>query len=432
MADDTQHGISRREFIKKVGYAAGAVGLSSTLPNLVPSARAASKKHILIGRPAPMTGAVAAFAEPSPSLDNMAVAEINREGGIYIKEYRKKLPVKVKIMDTESNPSKAAEVGSRLILKDKIDFMYVSSTPLVVTPVAGICERFKVPSVSTMMPIEMFLHGGPYHWAFDASPSVREMLAAYIISWDQVKTNKAVGLLAANDADGIAWANAASAALKPAGYTMVDLGRFPGGIMDYGKFIDAWKKEKVEILFANLSPPDFIRAWRQCYREGFIPKICAIGKAVLFPSVVEALGGNIGAGLSTEDLWHPSYPFKSSLAGYTARDLADAYEKASGKQWTQPIGQFYLGYEIVADALRRAQSLDKDIIRRALADTDLDTIGGHIKFGEKNVAATPVGIIQWLKGKKFPYTCKIVSGGMYKEITPEAKLRSIPELQEKS
>jgi ABC-type branched-subunit amino acid transport system substrate-binding protein len=86
----------------------------------------------------------------------------------------------------------------------------------------------------------------------------------------------------------------------------------------------------------------------------------------------------------------------------------------------------------VADALRRAQSLDKEILRKALADTDLDTIGGHIKFNDKNVAATPVGIIQWLKGKKFPFICKIVSGGIYKEITPEAKLLSIQELQGKS
>jgi branched-chain amino acid transport system substrate-binding protein len=429
MKRNKEKDLTRREFIKKAGYGVGAVGLSLTLPKVVKSARAASKDHILVGRPVPKTGPIAAFAESSPWLDDRAVAEINKDGGIYIKEYGKKLPVKVKMLDTESNPTKAAEIGSRLILKDKIDIMYVSSTPATVNPVAGVCERYKMPSISTMMPVEMFLHGGPYHWAFDASCSVPDMVAAYLDSWKQVKTNKKVGLLAANDADGIAWAGGAQKVLIPAGYEVVDLGRFPQGIMDFGEFISGWKEKHVEILFANLAPPDFIRAWRQCHREGFIPQVCAIGRAVLFPSVVEAIGGDLGLGTSTEVLWHPAYPFKSSLAGYSARELADAYEAASGKQWTQPIGGFYLGYEILADVLRRAQTLDKETLRRAIADTDLKTIGGHIKFNEKNVAITPVGLIQWVKGSKFPFESKIVSGGNYSEIIPQTQLVPIPQLR---
>jgi len=377
----------------------------------------------------PKTGPIAAFAESTPWLDDRALAEINRDGGIYIKEYSKKVPVKVKILDTESNPTKAAEIGSRLIVKDKIDMMYVSSTPATVNPVAGVCERYGVPSISSMMPVEMFLQGGPYHWAFDASSSVPDIVVAYLDSWTQVDTNKTVGLLAANDADGISWAEGAQHVLDPAGYKVVDLGRFPGGIMDFSTFINGWKKEKVEILFANLEPPDFIRAWRQCYREGFIPKICAIGRAVLFPSVVEALGDDIGVGTSTEVLWHPTYPFKSSLTGYSGWDLANAYKQASGKQWTQPIGGFYLGWEIVADVLKRAQSIDKETIRKAIMNTDLDTIGGHIKFNDKNIAVTPVGLIQWIKGKKFPFDSVIVSGGNYKSIVPQAKLLTIQELR---
>lgn len=284
MKKDKNMAVIRREFIKKAGFTAVAVGVMLFLSTFINPARAASRDHILIGRPVPKTGAIAAFAESTPWLDDRALAEINRDGGIYIKEYDKKVPVRVKILDTESNPTKAAEIGSRLIVKDKIDMMYVSSTPATVNPVAGVCERYKVPSISTMMPVEMFLHGGPYHWAFDASSSVPDMVAAYLDSWTQVDTNKTVGLLAANDADGISWAEGAQNVLKPAGYKVVDLGRFPGGTMDFSTFISGWKKEKVEILFANLAPPDFIRAWRQCHREGFIPKICAIGRAVLFPS----------------------------------------------------------------------------------------------------------------------------------------------------
>jgi branched-chain amino acid transport system substrate-binding protein len=421
--------ISRREFIKKAGLTAAAVGLSSSIPKLLKPARAAVRDHILIGRPLPITGPVSVFTTVSPWIDNKAIADINKEGGIYIKEAGKKLPARVKIMDTESDPSKAGDIGSKLILNDNIDIMYVSATPATVSPVAAACERFKVPCVSTMMPVEMFLLGGPFHWSFDASLSVRDYMASFLQMWDDVKTNKVVGLLAQNDPDGVAWADGAHSALKPRGYQVIDLGRFPAGTMDYGTIISGWKKENVEIMFANMSPPDFTRFWRQAFRENFIPKICTVGRALMFPTAVEAIGGDLGLGTSTEAVWHPSYPFKSSLTGETAKELSEAYETASGKQWTAPLGGLYSGYEIVADVLKRAQTLDKETLRKAFGATDLGTIQGPVKFSEKNIAITPSGGLQWVKGKKFPFHCVLVANGNYKTLPKDAKMVSIQEVR---
>jgi len=421
--------ISRREFIKKMGFTAAAVGVSSAVPKLLRPARAAVRDHILIGRPLPVTGPVSAFTTVSPWIDNKAIADINKDGGIFIKEAGKKLPVKVKIVDTESNPSKAGDAGSKLILNDNVDIMYVSATPATVSPVAAACERFKIPCVSTMMPVEMFLLGGPFTWAFDASLSMRDYMASFLPMWDDVKTNKVVGLLAQNDPDGVVWADGAKNTLGTAGYKVIDIGRFPPGTMDYGTIISGWKKENVEVMFANMSPPDFTRVWRQCFRENFIPKICTVGRALMFPTAVEAVGGDLGLGTSTEAVWHPSYPFKSSLTGETAKGLSEAYETASGKQWTAPLGGLYSGYEIIADVLKRAQTLDKEALRKAFAATDLPTIQGHTKFNDKNICITPSGGLQWVKGKKFPFDCVLVANGNYKTLPKEAKMVSIHELR---
>ncbi|MBP1699666.1 MAG: urea transporter, urea binding protein [Deltaproteobacteria bacterium] len=384
--------ISRREFIKKMGLTAAAVGVSSSLPKLLKPAQAAVRDHILIGRPLPVTGPVSAFTTVSPWIDNKAIADINKDGGIFIKEAGKKLPVKVKIVDTESDPSKAGDAGSKLILNDGVDIMYVS-------------------------------------WSFDASFSVRDYLASFLPMWDDVKTNKIVGLLAQNDPDGVAWADGSKNALGTAGYKVIDIGRFPPGTMDYGTIIAGWKKENVEIMFANMSPPDFTRVWRQCFRENFIPKICTVGRALMFPTAVEAIGGDLGLGTSTEAVWHPSYPFKSSLTGESGKQLADAYESATSKQWTAPLGGLYGGYEILADVLKRAQTLDKETVRKAFAATNLNTIQGQIKFNEKNISIVPSGGLQWIKGKKFPFDPVLVSNGNYKMLPKEAKTVSIHELR---
>ena len=429
-AQEKDEGLNRRDFIKKAGMAAAAVGMSSTLPRFLKPARAAAvRDHILIGRPLPMTGPVSAFTGASPWIDNKAIADINKDGGIFIKEAGKKLPVRVKIVDTESDPTKAGDAGSKLIFNDNVDIMYVSCTPATVSPVAAACERYKVPCVSTMMPVEMFLLGGTFQWSFDASFSVGDYMASFLQMWDAVQTNKKVGLLAQNDADGVAWAEASNRSAKAAGYNVIDLGRFPPGTMDYGTIIAGWKKENVEIMFGNMSPPDFARVWRQCFRENWIPKIATIGRAAMFPAAVEALGGDIGLGVTSEALWHPSYPFKSSLTGETSKQIADAYEAQSGKPWIVSIGGCYSGFEVIADVLKRAQTLDKEAIRKAFAATNMNTLQGPTKFNEKNVAVTPTGGLQWIKGKKFPYDCVLVSNGNYKMLPVEAKTVSIRDLR---
>ena len=163
---------------------------------------------------------------------------------------------------------------------------------------------------------------------------------------------------------------------------------------------------------------------------GFLPRICAVDRALLFPSAVEAIGGDLGLGLSTETPWHPAFPFKSSLTGYTAQELADEYDTEKGKQWTEPIGFIYSGYEVLADVLKRAQTLEKEAVRKAIADTDLPTILGHVKFKKDNIDTTPAGGQQWVKGKKFPYDAKLISAGNWKgTLRPVGKLRTLQEIR---
>lgn len=405
-----QRGINRREFMKKSAMAVGTAMTSGlVLPKVVKPARATSRDYILIGRPNPTTGPIASFGEPTPWVDDRAVAEINRDGGIYLKEMGKKVPIKVKILDTESNPTKAGEIASRLIVKDKVDLMVFYHTPDTVNPVSSICERYRVPGISLDSPLEPWLEGGSYHWVYHAFWSVeKDIVPVYTGMWEEVKTNKVVGILMANDPDGVAWSAVFKKVGGAMGYSFVDLGRFPYFNKDFSAFISAWKKENVEILLGNTIPPDFATAWRQCQRLGFRPKVATIGKAILFPSAVGALGGDLPNGLTTEIWWSPHHPFKSSLTGESAKELCDDWTKDTGKEWTQPIGYKHAGYEIAADVLRRAGSIDKETLRRAIADTSMSTIVGPITYNSENYSRTPLVGGQWVKGTKFPWELKIV------------------------
>ena len=166
-----------------------------------------------------------------------------------------------------------------------------------------------------------------------------------------------------NDGDGNAWSDPKTGFPPPltaAGYTITDPGRYGNGTPtdDFSAQIGAFKTAGVEILTGVPIPPDFTTFWTQAAQQGFKPKVASIGKALLFPSSVEALG-DLGDGMSTEVWWSPSHPFKSSLTGEIAKSLADSYTPATTKQWTQPIGFVHALFEVATDALKRTKDIER-------------------------------------------------------------------------
>jgi branched-chain amino acid transport system substrate-binding protein len=175
-------------------------------------------------------------------------------------------------------------------------------------------------------------------------------------------------------------------------------------------------------------PPDWTTFWKQAAQQGFKPKIATVGKALLFPRSVEALG-DLGAGMSTEVWWTPQHPFKSSLTGATAGQLAAAYTRDTKKQWTQPLGFVHALFEVGVDALKRAASVDdKAGIVAAIKATSLNTVVGPISWAKgpvPNVSKTPLVGGQWVKGKDFRFDMVIVSNRAATSIPAAGTLRPI-------
>ena len=422
--DRDRKGLTRREFIKKTGVAGAALGAAAVVPSLVRKSHAAKRDYILIGRPNPSTGPLAGFGEASPWVDMRAVDTINKKGGIYIEEFGKKVPVKLRLLDTDSNPTKGAEVASSLIFKDKVDLMIALHTVATVNPISGVCERFGIPCISSDAPVDSWLSGNFQKWCYHAFWSVDSVTNLYIGMWEEYaqRTNKVVGFLFPNDESGVQWSEMFRKKLPPKGYKVVDTGRFPPFTPEFSSTINQFKVDKVDIIAGCVIPPDFATFWRQCHQQGFIPKIVTIGKGIGSPSDVTSLGGNLPMGLTLEVIWSPAHPFKSSLTGETAKDLCDAWEKDRKKQWTSPIGFKHAALEIAFDVLKRARSLDKEKIREAIAKTDMDTIVGHIKYNEKHYCETPLVGGQWVKGKKWPWEQELVYNKQAPNIQTTAKM----------
>ncbi len=412
------------------GFLAGAtVALSA--PALLTGTRAyAANPTLRIGHVSPRTGPLAGFAEA----DEYVLGAIQAAFSGGLENNGKSWSIEIISKDSQSNPNRAAEVAADLILGEEVDIIVAASTPDTVNPVSDQAEVNEVPCITTDCPWQPYFFGrngvpgegfqSTYHFFW----GLEDVIGAFLDMWGKSGVTKTVAGLFPNDADGNAWGHPELGLPKPlaaAGYDLIDPGRYQPLSDDFSNQIAAFKSAGCEIVTGNMIPPDFATFWSQAAQQGFNPKVVTIGKALLFPSVIESLGDR-GDGLSSEVWWSPNHPFSSSLTGASSKELAGDYSTATGRPWTQPIGFKHALFEVVADVVKRAADLeDPAAIVSAIAATNLNTIVGPVNWANgpiNNVTKTPLVAGQWQKDGD-GFELQIVANSAAPEIPVTADLK---------
>jgi branched-chain amino acid transport system substrate-binding protein len=392
--------LTRRKFL----HTTAATGLTMAASGLAAPAIAQGAK-IKLGYVSPQSGPLAGFAESDAyNIEAFLATEAGKNFEVIVK-------------DSQSNPNRAAEVAKELIVDDEIDLMLVASTPENTNPVATTCEAEGVPCISTKAPWQPWFIGQqgnpgdpatwkPFDYAFHYFWGLEDVIAVFLNMWNQLDTNKVVGGLFPNDGDGNAWGDpnvGVGPGFAAGGYSLTDPGRYQNLTDDFSAQINAFKGAGAQIVTGVVIPPDFTTFWNQAKQQGFAPKAATVAKAILFPQSVEALG-EAGHNLSSEVWWSNTHPFKSSLTGMSAADLAADFTAKTSRPWTQPIGFIHSLFEVATNVMGRVTDVtDADAVAAAIAATKLDTMVGHIEwngaglppFAAKNVCKTQLVGGQW-------------------------------------
>ena len=197
--------------------------------------------------------------------------------------------------------------------------------------------------------------------------------------------------------------------LAKKGYTLVDPGRYQNLTDDFTAQINAFKEASAEIVTGVVIPPDFTTFWTQASQQGFRPKAATVGKAILFPVAVEALGDR-GPQSLVRGLVDPEPPVQLVAHRPDAEQLADAYTAATGRHWTQPIGFIHALFEVAVDVLKRsADPTDREAVVEAIVATGSTpwrarspgSAGQRVRA--TNVAKTPLVGGQWRRKDGGPH-----------------------------
>jgi branched-chain amino acid transport system substrate-binding protein len=389
-------GISKRDFLKTAAVlGAGAAFLPRR-------ALAADKDTLRIGYISPRTGPFAPFAEA----DEFIIGQFQKAMADGVTVAGKKYKVELLARDDQSNSDRASNLAVELINKQNVDLMLAQGA-LGVVPVSQQCELNGVPCITTMTPWQAWLFplkGDPakgFKNVFHFFWGIEDIANVYLDIWSDLPTNKVVGTVFSNDVPGNAMGDlklGMPGAFAQAGYKIIDIGKFPIGADDFSNYIQEFKKQNVEIITGLFNPPEWATFLNQAAQMNFKPKVATVAKALLFPGGVAALGPR-AEGMSTEIWWVPSYPFRSSLTGQTAAELASAYEAAAKRDWTQPLGVVHALFETGIAALKASPDpKSPEKTADALRTLKTETVIGRLDFpdsGVRNVSKMRVVGGQW-------------------------------------
>jgi branched-chain amino acid transport system substrate-binding protein len=386
--------------------------------------------EIRIGDTVSYTGAYASFGRGSFGVE-AAVEDINAQGGIYVKEYDKKIPVKWITVDCESDPLKVAPLTEDLILRDKVQFLGMHlEVPTLRQGTAMMADKYKIPAVFGVGPLESWMEirksanaEWKYSWAFGfdmgtpfPAGDFREGNMGYqfvptifgALQSATAQTNKKMACFALDDADGRAWYMVFTGLSIQQGfdcYRAADqFGIYPGGTTDFSPLIQEWKDAGCEILWGNCPGPDFGTILRQCKAQGFEPKVVFATRAADYYADIEAWGGDLPNGVYMESWFvrNPKTINDRGIGDTTTESLAERWYQKTGEPYEgSGIGWEYMGAQILFNAIEKAGTLDSDAVLKAISETDFMSMdGGRVVFSDfdgTHFHCWPVAVGQWQK-----------------------------------
>src|SRR5271165_4706830 len=235
--------LSRRSVLRGIGFGAVAAGAGGLLAACgksgIKGAGTSASGTINIGFITPLTGNLAGFAS-----GDQFVLNLIKEASVYksgIKIGGKTYKINVSVQDSQSSPTRAAQVAQQLITSHA-DLILTTSTPETTNPVAAACQKAGTPCLSTVVPWESWyagLGGDPLKPTTDFKYvstfffGLTEFNGTFEPIWNRIHTDKVVACQYPNDADGNAFRGGFEPLIKADGYTVVDGGPYQDLTADF-------------------------------------------------------------------------------------------------------------------------------------------------------------------------------------------------------
>ncbi|MCK4784404.1 MAG: amino acid ABC transporter substrate-binding protein [Desulfobacteraceae bacterium] len=408
---NTKKHLTRSEFLKSAAVAGvGVVAAACAGPTEQPEAQIIEptevpstepppipeKDKIVVGMSRPLSGPLAVIGDSAfrPVYETW-VDEVNADGGIYVEEYGKKLPIEIVVYDDKSDIGTMTRLTEKLIVDDEVDFLWPACGTAFIFAQAPIANKYGYVLVTAeggATSIKDMLPSLPYVFVtLSFSDWYQLPVLADLLSEKGAKTAYITYIA---DLHGIEYSGVAGIEFPKKGIEIVGVKSLPPDIKDLSPVIKAAEASGADVFCCFAYPDQIMPATGTSIELGYNPKAWVGGPGVNFGFFHTAFGPMV-EGIIGFTTFSP----KQSAA---AQELADKLYAGEPEDIQDPWGHplYWAGLEIWKQAIEQAGTLDQKVIRDLIATETYETNLGPTWFENGLLAkdAHPGEIGQWQNG----------------------------------
>jgi branched-chain amino acid transport system substrate-binding protein len=376
--------------------------LPTVAPTTAPPTAAPTKapppapEYIEFGASIPLTGKYGALGAMVKPGYEIAVADINAQGGVYVAEYGKKIPIRLTIYDDESDPTKAVSKLESLYAEQKVVVYLGGAGSDMHAAAAAVAEKNKVPYLGIAFALYS-IHQQGYRYLFSPFPKspaqARDVFEILNASIPEGERPTKVAIFQETTDWGIELGNLWKENAPKYGYQVVVYETYTPRTEDMSAMILKAKEAGAETLLTVPAPPDGITMVKQMVELGWTPKFALMIRAPENVTWAETLGKN-GDYFTIFPGWHHAENFPG------VAELNAKYQAQFGRPADLLTGPAYACVQIAAAAIEKAGTLDREAIRDAIAATNMTTVVGPVTFNTDGTGNVLNPLIQWQNGKQ--------------------------------
>jgi branched-chain amino acid transport system substrate-binding protein len=327
----------------------------------------AQSKTFTVGIPLPLTGAEAKFGEIEKQAYEMALEEINAKGGV------KGMKLAFDIQDSGGKPETATAIVEKFITVNKYPIVVGEYTSQCSYAVAGVCEKYKVPYlVVTGAADKITQQGWKYVYRMNPPSSLYNM--GVFSFFEKVAKPKSIAILYENTDFGTSTSKAMNYWCDGHGVSIVLNEGYQAGAVDFKPILQKVKSLRPDIVYMVSYLMDASLLMRQAKELDINPKAFIGGAAGHTLPEFLTNAGDASEDCFSATLWTPQVKYPGT------REFFDNFKKKFNKETDYHGTEAYAAAYVLADTLKRAKSLSSEDLRAALAETNMMTAFGPVKF----------------------------------------------------
>lgn len=387
--------ITTLSHFSEVFFMAMLLIIALTLPTQVLAASAKAPDKILFGNPIALSG----IDTPGAMMTQIRaydlwVETVNAQGGIYVKEYGKKIPVEIIRYDDKSDPGTAVRLTEKLLLQDKVHFILPPWGTASNFAIAPVITKYKSPVIGitvSSVKLRELAPKIPYMFIMLNQP---EEQGQALVDLSVELGVKSAAVIHHTDLHGIECAGAVLPQLAVSGVDVALYKTYPMGAKDLSPLLKKVKAANVDALIVFSYPPGTFLITGQAKAIGLNPKLFFASVGVAFPSYRDTFGVKTVEGIMGTGVWNPNIPVPG------VRDWFNSYVKRWGEEpdrWGTAGG--YATVQVMQKAIEIAGTLDPTKVRNVIANEKFDTVLGPVEFKDQFNPQYPGEVGQWQNGE---------------------------------